>query len=328
MSWLVPLGTALTLALAPPAPSPGPDSDRVGTMRLTLPDELSEPDQDTLRQRFEDGITRSGLATVPMPESASRCQDPACHRDAAKSASVEILVGGTIAQTGPDYSVEIYAISAETGEVVARVEGVCEICGIGELADSVGALAARMRPTLDNATQPTTLSVDSDPDGAEVWVDGELVGTTPLQTRVAPGEHAVDVVKRGRRTEHVEITLRPGVNQSFSFRLARSTRLPSWVPLVALGTGVGSLSAGIGLLAIDETPIERDCNPDVAGNCQFLYDTVNGGVVLTVVGVALIGTGVGLLLNQRRQDRLQRSGLGARVQLVPGLGGASVVGRF
>lgn len=335
MAWLVPLGTALALAVASgpdpaPVPTPGPDPGEplAGTMPLVLPLDVSEPDQAALRQRFEDGITRSGLRTQPAPESAASCQEPVCFQEAAKTANLDLLVGGTVERTGPDYTIEIYAISAETGERVAQVDGVCEICGVGELSDSVSALAARLRPTLDNATQPTTLSVDSEPDGAEVWVDGELVGTTPLETRVAPGEHQLDVVKRGRRTQHVEVVLRSGVHESYSFRLARSTRVPRWMPWAALGVGVGSLGAGIGLLVIDEKPIERDCNPDVDGNCQYLYDTVDGGVVMTVLGVALISTGVGLLLNQRRQDRLQRSGLGARVRLVPGLRGASVTGRF
>jgi hypothetical protein len=237
-------------------------------------------------------------------------------------------VGGTEERTGPDYAVQVYAISAETGEVVAQVDGVCEICGIAELGDVIGSLAARLRPTLDNATQPTTLTVETDPEGAEVWVDGEQVGTTPVQLPVASGKHEIDLVKRGRRTKHVEVDLRPGVNESYSFRLARSTRVPRWAPLAGLGAGGVSLATGIALLVIDENPIRRDCNADVDGRCQYLYDTVTGGVVLTVVGVALLGTSVGLLLAQARQDRVQRSGVQSRVRVVPGIGSASLVGRF
>jgi hypothetical protein len=333
MAWLAPLGTALALVLAEPAtgPAPGPGVDAgpsVGTLRLRLPDDVSDPDQDTLNERFGDGLTRSGLTAQPLPDAASRCEDPACYTEAAEQAEVDLLVGATVQRTGPDYAVQVYAISADTGEVVAKVDGVCEICGIGELGDVVGSLAARLRPTLDNTTQPTTLTVETDPPGAEVWIDGKRVGETPLQTRIAPGEHELDVVKRGRRTKHVEVSLRPGVNETYSFRLARSTRVPPWVTWASLGTGAVSLTAGIALLAIDENPIRRDCNPDAAGRCQYLYDTVAGGATLTVLGVALVGTGVGLLIAQARQDRLQRSGLESRVRVVPGLRGASLVGRF
>lgn len=327
MAWLAPLGTALAIVLAEPAPdaAPGPT---VGTLRLRLPEDVSGPDQESLNERFGDGLARSGMAAKPVPAEASSCEDATCYTAAAEQAEVELLVGATVQRTGPDYAVQVYAISAETGEVVAQVDGVCEICGIGELGDVVGSLAARLRPTLDNTTQPTTLTVETDPAGAEVWVDGKRLGETPLQTRIAPGEHELDVVKRGRRTKHVEVSLRPGVNESYSFRLARSTRFPPWVAWASLGTGVVSLTTGIALLAIDEDPIQRDCNPDAAGRCQYLYDTVGGGATLTVLGVALVGTGATLLILQARQDRLQRSGVQSRVRLVPGIGGASLVGRF
>lgn len=331
MPWLASLGMALTLSLAQAAPAPAP-SPKVGSMPLRVPPDVSEPDQETLQRRFGDGIARSGLDATA---TSKRCDDPACYQELGEKTGASLLVGGTIERAGPDYQVEVYAVDSSSGEVVASVEGVCEICGVGELGDVVGNLAARLRPALETTIQPTTLVVESDPSGAEVWVDGERMGDTPLSTAVAPGEHEIDVIKRGRRTEHVEASLRPGVTETFSFRLARTSRLPPWVPWVALGTGMGSLAAGIALLVIDENPIRRDCNADVAGNCQYLYDTVAGGVVFTITGVALLGTGVGLLVMQSRQDRAQRSASfrarsrrSAHLKLVPGLGGASLVGRF
>lgn len=333
MPWLAPLGTALAIVLAEPAAATtsGPGAvagPPVGALQLRLPSEVSGPDQDVLNQRFADGLQRSGMTATPMPADAAACEDAACYQSAAETAQVEVLVGGTVQQTGPDYTVQVFAITAESGEVVAQVDGVCEICGIGELGDVVGSLAARLRPSLDNATQPTMLAVETDPAGAEVWVDGKRIGETPLQTRIAPGDHELDVVKRGRRTKHLDVSLRPGVNESYSFRLARSTRVPRWLPWVGLGTGAASLVGGISLLVIDEDPIRNDCNPDADGRCQYLYDTVAGGAVLTVLGAALVGTSVGLLINQARQDRVQRSGVQARVRLVPGPRGASLVGRF
>lgn len=333
MAWLAPLGTAFALVVAAAPASDAPKATDavsgtgVGTLRLRLPDDVSAPDQATLNERFAEGLQRSGMTTAPVPAEASTCEDAACYQRAAEQAGVDLMVGGTVQKTGPDYSVQVFAVSSDTGEVVAQVDGVCEICGIGELGDVVGSLAARLLPTLQNTTQPTTLTVESEPDGAEVWVDGKQVGTTPLRAPLAPGKHEIDVIKVGRRTKHVEVELRPGVNESFSFRLARSTRVPEWVPWTSVGVGVASLASGIALLVIDEDPIRRDCNPDVDGRCQYLYDTVNGGVVLTVVGVALVSTGVGLLVSRTRQDRVQRSGVQqARIRIQPGLGG--LVGRF
>ncbi|MCA9707764.1 MAG: PEGA domain-containing protein [Myxococcales bacterium] len=324
MVWLASLSVTLCLALGPAEPDSGLAA--VNTLSLDVPADLSKPDQEVLQQRFEDGIGRSGLEHRAAPSKANECADPECYRAVAEQSGIQVFVGGTIERTGPDHTIELYAIDG-TGQVVTSVEGVCEICGIGELGDMVGALAARLRPALETSIQPTVLIVDSDPTGAEVWVDGQNVGVTPLQTTVAPGAHELDVIKRGRRTEHEEFEARTGMKESFSFRLARTTSVPPWVPWAALGVGVASLGAGIGLLVIDERPIRRDCNPDRLGNCQFLHDTLAGGVVLTVVGVGLVGAGVGLLVRQAQKDRMQRSGV-SRLRLVPGVGGASLVGRF
>ncbi|MEM9454045.1 MAG: PEGA domain-containing protein [Myxococcota bacterium] len=325
MAWLAPLGVALGLLLGPAQPS---SISAVSTLPLALPKKVSRPDRKALRSRFEDGITRAGFEHRPAPASARDCKEADCYRRAAESAGIEVFVGGTIERKGPDHAIELYAIAGDTGEVIASVDGLCEICGIGELGDMVGSLAARLRPALDNSMLPTVLLVESDPSGAEVWVDGAQLGTTPLEANISPGTHELEVIKRGHRTEHVELDARSGVKASFSFRLARTTALPQWVHWTALGVGAGSLGGGIALLVIDERPIERDCNPDAEGRCEFLHDTLEGGVALTMVGIALVGTGVGLLIDQAKKDRLQRSGGQARLQLVPGLRGASLVGRF
>src|SRR5579885_2570619 len=59
------------------------------------------------------------------------------------------------------------------------------------------------------------LSVDSDPRGAEVYVDSEYQGVTPLQNvRVPSGNVPVTLLKEGfsRQTQH--ISLKSGENKS------------------------------------------------------------------------------------------------------------------
>ncbi len=321
MPWFAPLGALVLLGLTPASQR----SRTAGLLPIKTDPGISKVDRKALQRRFGAGVTRSGLKGSP---TTRRCSDAACRRELAETMSVDILVGATVSKNGPDYNVEVYAAAAGDGEIIAQVEGICEICGIGELAETVEGLAARLRPTLDNADESSRLTVDSEPPGAMVSLDGETIGTTPLETTVVPGAHTIDVVRRGRRTEHVEATLRPGVNESFAFRLAPSTRIPAWLPWTTLGAGGASLITGIALIVIDEDPIERDCNPDTEGNCQHLYDTVVGGVALTVTGTALAGTGLALWLVQRREDRHQRSRALSRVRLVPGPRGIALTGRF
>jgi hypothetical protein len=72
----------------------------------------------------------------------------------------------------------------------------CVLCA-GDLALPFSAIStATAAPRRARATR---VLVDCFVDGAEVYIDGELVGTTPLKkpVRVSPGERVVRVVKRG-----------------------------------------------------------------------------------------------------------------------------------
>jgi hypothetical protein len=57
---------------------------------------------------------------------------------------------------------------------------------------AVAAAPAATSPPVLDSTSGATLSVDSRPDGARVFIDGRLVGKTPVELpRVGPGEHAI-----------------------------------------------------------------------------------------------------------------------------------------
>jgi hypothetical protein len=60
-----------------------------------------------------------------------------------------------------------------------------------------------------------TLSVDSEPRGAEVYVDSEYQGVTPLQNvRVPAGQVPVTLLKEGFVRHTTRITLKPGETKS------------------------------------------------------------------------------------------------------------------
>src|SRR5262249_53875186 len=60
-----------------------------------------------------------------------------------------------------------------------------------------------------------TLSVDSEPRGAEVYVDFEYQGTTPLQNaRVPAGNVPVTLVKDGYQRQTTRVSLKSGENKS------------------------------------------------------------------------------------------------------------------
>jgi hypothetical protein len=56
---------------------------------------------------------------------------------------------------------------------------------------------AAPQPAAQAAALPASLVIDSTPAGADIEMDGALVGKTPSTVTVAPGSHQISVKKRG-----------------------------------------------------------------------------------------------------------------------------------
>ena len=74
-------------------------------------------------------------------------------------------------------------------------------------------------------SQPTpaeaTLAIDSDPRGADVYLDGRFQGTTPLRATSQPGRRTVRVELDGYRTFETTLRLSPGESRRVSADLER-----------------------------------------------------------------------------------------------------------
>ena len=47
---------------------------------------------------------------------------------------------------------------------------------------------------------PSSVEFDSTPDGADIAIDGNLVGNTPSTLRLIPGHHSIEIRMAGYRT--------------------------------------------------------------------------------------------------------------------------------
>lgn len=89
-------------------------------------------------------------------------------------------------------------------------------------------------------------------------------------------------------------------------RLTLAPKTTQIIAFTAIGVGVAALAGGIALLVLDENPVKSNCSGvhvDADGDCEFRYDTLGGGIGLTVTGVVVAGGGVGLLLWSRKQAK-------------------------
>jgi hypothetical protein len=239
--------------------------------RATLDDELLFALGESHRQRFAvRGLPENLRQAVAYHRLYLRTAPGGSHRAAAERAIAALepelsrrgLQAGDI-EPGADDTTRLAVTSATLGAVV-RVDGgrAFKLPAFFELRPGkhrlrVSAPGHRTRvrkidvprAKLHSARvalqqRPALLDIDG-PSGAQVYVDGKLVGTTPLETPVAvePGRHVVAVAASGHHPWEREVRLARGKKRTLPVELeATDQRTAAWA-LMSVG-GV-SLAAGI-----------------------------------------------------------------------------------
>lgn len=322
------LATALALAwptasLAAPTAEEGADavSDRIGLLPLVIAGDAA-PEvgdaSDRLSARVVDTFERSSLQAVPLQAThagdaqAPYCSDAVCWQALAREHDVSRFLVLVVHFDDPDYRIEAFAVDGRTGKRTSSDAQTCDLCGIAELEAKVADVTGAMRRQLEVSVKPPpVLVVRSVPPKARVTLDGELVGTTPVELTVVPGGHRITVERTGYVTDRREVDLVDGVRQEIDAALrpipmdveppraqARGGRALIGVGSGGLVAGAGAIAGGAVMLALHDRPIGSDCsgsNVDEAGRCKYLHDTRAGGIALTAVGGVLLAGGIAML---------------------------------
>lgn len=312
-----PMLPAMAAAAAPAA------SDDVAATAAILPvvveGELSETDRLDLTARLVDGLERGDFALVKPAEvlkidsDAAGCAKARCYKAIASSAKATHIVRTRVEVVDRDYTVYIELFDGSTGESVAKTEEGCEICGVADAGGLVTTAAASLRTKLDALARGPALAVlSSDPPGAEVRIDGEIVGTTPLERPVIPGKRVVRVTKEGYIAVEREVTFVEGVSEKIPFALEKvPSRLPSrpwgWV---SLGVGIAALGGAVTFAVLDDLEVPYrvggrcdGAGRDADGNCEFVWNAAWHTLGLGVAGASLTTLGIAILVNSRARKR-------------------------
>lgn len=273
---------------------------------------------DKVRARLVQGLSEGGLQAATTATALS----------AESLAEGHLRAALTLHAMGRDYELELVVTDVGTGQVVATVAETCDTCGFAELGDTVEAVATSAVSVLWKGSPPAAVKLRSFPAGAEVTVDGSVVGTTPLELSLPAGEHmlgiaADDFVSHRRRLTvvsgellSVDASLAPVVSD-LDAASAAARRRRMVVGSAAVVAGVAGLATGVALLVMHGKPVMRDCagtDVDLDGDCRFLHDTRTWGSVSTGVGVVFAVAGatvLGLTLAKGRRGRL-RAGISPR----------------
>ncbi len=285
---LVPVA-AMLLALAPrPARADG----EVGV--VVTGDSTMQPQ---LLALVENWLRAHGHQVVasPLPPNATNklidcfvIEDTSCARKVvetqAKTETVvfaRVEVADNAATSMRDVTITAYWF--ERGSDPVAEKRACDKCtdtALHETGDALmSALAGSGRKTVGQ------IKVTSHPIGAQVMVDSQPSGVTPIELTLTPGPHEL-VIGETTRT----ITVTQGANPPIEIALGANGPRPK-LPLAIMGGGAALLVTGVILFATSETDTGE----------KFEYrDTKPLGVGLMVSGLAVAGVGAYLYFVKKR----------------------------
>ena len=206
----------------------------------------------------------------------------------ADAPGVSIFVDGVLRGEAP-ISVDI-AAGAHT--VIGTKAGTSDSRARVTIADG-----AETEISLSNPSNRAFLTVASNPEGAEVIVDGESFGATPVEGRaVSPGQHIIDV-RVGESARRVVVDLFPDVHRRVDFDLGPPATSSAAVAPASVRTG-------------GESPVVR-----AKGGKSIRY--WRGALAVSIAG-AVVSSGSAAVLASKNDDPTMRTAAAAGV-----IGGAA-----
>jgi len=317
-------GGASGSAAVPTAPQPAALVAAILPIEVTE-GSLTDVDKQTLLEAATKGLERGAFSTLSGERIAAvaagdgACESKRCQRALRDELGATHAVRVRVARKDRDYEAELVLIDLSEGRSLATTREGCEICGVADVQSLVEAGAATLAVKLDAlASGPATLQVSSEPDGAVVTVDGEVVGTTPLKIPVIPGKQIIRVSLDGYIAVEREVTFVEGVSETLEVGLEK---LPSRLPGRAFGASMVALGAsglGTGLaftfLHGEENRLAcstADGTQDRDGDCKYLWDTKRVGASVGIVGAGLLTAGIVILVDKATRKAAGRGRAGS-----------------
>lgn len=238
---------------------------------------------------------------------------------------VDEVIAGTIARREQTWIFNLNRIDIRSGQLAGRafreVEG-----DLGELAD---ALSASIPSLYETPSEPTTLLIAASIDGAEIFVDGALVGVyrgEPVRLDdVAPGRHEVRVSAPG----HLEWTRAANVQGGATLQLDAVldpipvASEPYVSPLVYIGGGIAILGGGAATYFGLQSRQDPDPELNRAQAVEFVdareRDALFANIGLAAVATGVLTLGLGLVLSD-----FDGEPVGVRAGVTPHDGGATL----
>lgn len=329
-----PLGTSFA---APPDDAGATATTATAILPLVVEGQLPDADRETLTNQLVEGLQRGSFQIV-TPEQVSAavgkddCSKPGCMQKIANETGATHIVRAIVEVVDRDYTVKVELYDADGAKIVSSSDR-CEICGVMDVGGLLETQAATMRTKLDAlASGPASISVISVPEGADVTLDGEPFGVTPIDKPIIPGDHVIRVSKEGYIAVQEKRTFVEGARETLNYELEKvANRLPKrpwgWA---SLGVGIAAVGGGVAMTVLHDRPYKlsgacEGMQVDSDGDCQYLFNTKYYGLGLSLGGAALVTLGVAILINTSKKSARKQAKVEAAVRhLQVGPGGVGV----
>lgn len=281
---------------------------KVAILPLVVEGEMPDSDRATLTEQLVGGLQRGAFEVVTPSEveatGEGKCAKPNCMKQIADKTGATHVVRTLVSVSDRDYTVKVELFDGRDGTTIISSSDGCEICGVSDVGGLIETQAATLRTKLDAlASGPAAIVVTSDPAGADVTLDGEPFGVTPLDKSIIPGDHTIRVSKDGYISVQEQRTFVEGARETLDYELEKvPNRLPKrpW-GYASLGVGIAALGGGVALTFLHDKPFKlgANCsgdNIDQQGDCRYLFNTKWPGLAAGVVGGALLTLGIAVLI--------------------------------
>ena len=242
-------------------------------LRTELPDCLQQPD-------CQDRIARQAEARSILVLQIARSTEP----------------GGATSGLG---FIEIFIRDVASRQIATQKQLVCDGCSPAQQLDRLGQTIGGMIAEANNRPR-TMIAITSNPPGSSVYVDGQLLGSSPVERMSFAGPHSVKVIKDGYESVEQTVEVQIDHPNSFDFNLkvriipVRRAARPTWrLALGGVFIGGGILAAALGVSALTVNGTCDETMPSVVGRpCPQIYLTNGVGGGLLGGGLAMFTSGV------------------------------------
>lgn len=154
----------------------------------------------------------------------SGCTSAECAIEAGQILGVEEMITGSIGKIGRLYTIDIVLIDVQTARIIKSItrdyQG--EIEGLVALMQSITNELSGLQKPQTTPKKKIEISVNSQPNNSEVYIDNQLVGRTPLKlSDVSAGQHQLKIQKSGYAPYEERIDVKSGDNKSYSGKLKK-----------------------------------------------------------------------------------------------------------